>query len=472
MKKSWIFFMVLVIVLCSLPQAPARAASAPPPTWQEHWFEHKELLKLAYYNDEVAVYVDDDIDPNQIGWIYSTAADVWRYTKQTYGSMGGDGRLYVIVHNKKYSGGHPGYAYNADHDYRNVIDIGGSDFKSPSGWNLDILVHEVAHIVEFAANDTKGSPAFRLWGDSKWAEIYQYDVYKALGLNSEAQRIYNSFTSKAENFPQAGTYWFKNWYYPIYSNYGEKQVLNRYFQLLAQHYPKNSSGQYTRNMNMGEYVHFMSGAAKADLKSRAVTAFGWPSEFESQYQAARREFPQVTYGDTISEGAIFYGNANYGGYAVALGAGSYNYNEMVAAGIANDTLSSLKVTPGIKVTLYEHLNFGGAQRVITSDTASLGDFNDKTSSLKIERIPVVYIDANYKGAAVGLDVGSYSVSDLVAKGIPNDSISSLKVPSGYKVTLYEHGDFRGATKVLLGDTSYLGNDFNDKTSSIKVERTS
>lgn len=474
MKKSLALLVALVMVLCSLPQAPASAASAPPSTWQEHWFEHKELLKLAYYDDEVAVYFDDDINANQASWIYSTAANVWKYTKQTYGSMGGDGRLYVIVHNKKYSGGHPGYAYNADHDYRSVIDIGGSDFSSASGWNLDILVHEIAHIVEFAANDTKGSPAFKLWGDSKWAEIYQYDVYQALGYDSEAERIYDSFTSKAESFPQAGTYWFKNWYYPVYNNYGNNQVLTRYFQLLAQYFPKNSSGYFTRDMNMGEYVHFMSGAARADLKSLAASTFGWTNDYESQYQAARQEFSQITYGGdvTISEGAIFYGDANYGGFAVALEAGSYNYNEMVEAGILNDKLSSVKVTPGIKVTLYVDANFGGAQMVITSDTAHLGDFNDKTSSIKIEKMPTFYVDANYKGTSISLEAGSYNVNDLIAKGIANDSISSVKVPSGYKITLYEHADFQGATKELLADTSYLGNDFNDKTSSIKVEKVS
>ncbi|RRJ67645.1 hypothetical protein EHV15_18345 [Paenibacillus oralis] len=472
MKKLFALLMALVMIFGFLPQTPANAASAPPSTWQEHWFEHKELLKLAYYDDEVAVYFDDDINPNQANWIYSTAADVWRYTKQTYGPMGGDGRLYVVVHNKKYSGGHPGYYYNADHDYRNVIDIGGSDFSSRGGWNLDILVHEIAHIVEFAANGAKGSPAFRLWGDSKWAEIYQYDVYKALGYDSEAKRIYNSFISTSENFPRAGTYWFKNWFYPVYDNYGKNQALTRFFQLLAQYFPRNSAGYFTRDLNMGEYVHFMSGAAKADLKSLASGAFGWTNEYESQYQAARKEFPQISYGGdvTISEGAVFYGDANYGGFAVALGVGTYNYNEMIKAGIPNDKLSSVKVTPGIKVTLYEDANFGGGKVVITSDTAYLGDFNDKTSSLKVERIPAFYVDANYKGNSVSLEAGSYNVADLIAKGIPNDSISSVKVPSGYKVTLYEHKDFQGASKVLLADTSYVGDDFNDKTSSIKIER--
>ncbi|RAL24615.1 hypothetical protein DL897_08810 [Thermoflavimicrobium daqui] len=37
------------------------------------------------------------------------------------------------------------------------------------------------------------------------------------------------------------------------------------------------------------------------------------------------------------------------------------------------------------------------------------------------------------------------------------------------VTLYEHANFQGRAKRFCGDTSYVGNDFNDIASSVKVD---
>ncbi len=444
-----------------------QAADVPPSTWQEHWFEHNQLLKLVYYNDDVAVYFDNDINAGNAQWIYPFVTDVWRYTKQTYGDMNGGGRLYVVIHNK-YPGGHPAYYYDSSHDYRNVIDVGGSDFSSKSNWNIDAIVHEIGHIVESTTNGAKGSPTFDIWKDSKWCEIYQYDVYKALGMTSDADRLYNSFINKTDSFPQSGTAWFKNWYYPIYSSYGNSKVLSDYFKLLSQYYPKNSSGYYTRSLNMGEYVHFMSKAAGVDLKSLASNAFGWNSTYESQYQAAKNEFP-FTYGNTY--GATFYEDANYGGWSVSLRPGRYDTGDLASLGIPNDKISSVKITSGLKVTLYENIGFGGQSKTITGDTSSLPDFNDKTSSIVIEAAsaPVFYSDANFAGKSITLSEGSYNMNDLESRGLSNDTLSSVRVPFGYKVTLFNDIDYGGNAVVLLADSSGLG-DFNDETTSIKVEK--
>ena len=50
-----------------------------------------------------------------------------------------------------------------------------------------MITHEIGHIVESCAFNTLESPAYPIWGDSKWAEIFQYDVYKALGWSEKAQ---------------------------------------------------------------------------------------------------------------------------------------------------------------------------------------------------------------------------------------------------------------------------------------------
>ena len=326
--------------------------------------------------------------------------------------------------------------------------------------------------------------------------------------------------------------------------------------------------------------------------------------------------------------ATLYEHSNYGGRAVSLEEGSYDYKDILAKGIVNDQISSLRVSNGYKVTIYDDEGFKGKSKEFTGDASYVGDeMNDKTSSIKIEKInnqtstttsyntvklpngkysikavanekyvaaenggndPIVanrdnysgswetfyivnnddgtvsikadannkyvcavldeenqltprsdsistwekfkiykindseygirsaenrkyvkadldnggkliagsdsiagaweafniekvgdttndnvatfYENSNYGGWSVSLPEGTYNYRDIIAKGIKNDAISSLKVNSGYKVTLYNDEGFNGTSKAFTGDASYVGNEMNDKTSSIKIEK--
>ncbi|RQO69833.1 hypothetical protein DBR43_17420 [Pedobacter sp. KBW06] len=273
-------------------------AGAPPKTWKEHWFDHTQDLTRVFYDDDLAVYYDGDVDKS-ITWPFKYVGDVWRYTKKTYGGHGPDTRLYAVFHTNKYSGGHPDYYFNSAHDFRNVIDCGPGPWLTQAG-NIDVPTHEVFHIVESATFDTKGSPGFGaypngIWGDSKFSEIYQYDVYLGLKMPEEAQRWYDKIVNGKETFPAANSYWFKDWLFPWYNNYGKTRVLVDFFKLLADNFPKDSNNKYTRKMNWGEYIHFSSGAARTDLKVMATTAFGWKTQWENELVKARLDFPRVTY---------------------------------------------------------------------------------------------------------------------------------------------------------------------------------
>ena len=84
-------------------------------------------------------------------------------------------------------------------------------------------------------------------------------------------------------------------------------------------------------------------------------------------------------------------------------------------------------------------------------------------------VATVYQDCNYGGTAVGLPVGDYDLSAMTSRGIGNDWISSIRVTSGYKVTLYENAGFAGASLVLTADNSCLvGAGWNDRASSMRV----
>ncbi len=80
----------------------------------------------------------------------------------------------------------------------------------------------------------------------------------------------------------------------------------------------------------------------------------------------------------------------------------------------------------------------------------------------------VYRDSDFSGGSFTLARGSYNPQDLSARGM-NDSISSLRVPAGYTVTVYDD-TFSGASAVYTaGNVSYVGNALNDKISSIVIQ---
>src|SRR6185369_9309439 len=83
-----------------------------------------------------------------------------------------------------------------------------------------------------------------------------------------------------------------------------------------------------------------------------------------------------------------------------------------------------------------------------------------------------YSSVNYTGTAgQKLAKGTYTLSQLAAKGIANDSASSVKIPSGWKVTIYQNDNFGGTSWVLTSDTSsFTGiSGLNDAMSSCKIE---
>ncbi|WP_222430767.1 glycosyl hydrolase family 95 catalytic domain-containing protein [Cohnella terricola] len=77
----------------------------------------------------------------------------------------------------------------------------------------------------------------------------------------------------------------------------------------------------------------------------------------------------------------FYPDANYGGKGVSLPPGSYNITQMQAAGIANDSISSIRVPAGVTVVAYADGAFDGQSWTFTADNPNLAATgNDKVIS--------------------------------------------------------------------------------------------
>ena len=117
---------------------------------------------------------------------------------------------------------------------------------------------------------------------------------------------------------------------------------------------------------------------------------------------------------------------------------------------------------------------GGFVWVYNDETWDLNDWATRMNRIfgsyytAQNSVVTVYSDMNYGGYAVGLPLGEHDMAALAAYGIINDDISSLKVPSGYKVTLYDNSGFGGDSRTYTSDASYVGDDFNDRCTSIKV----
>lgn len=84
--------------------------------------------------------------------------------------------------------------------------------------------------------------------------------------------------------------------------------------------------------------------------------------------------------------ATFYSGGDYHGYPLGLGIGSYNYQQLKDLGLRNDTLSSVRMPPGLKAVIWNSGDFKGEHYEIIADNSNLKSigFNDKTSSIEVK----------------------------------------------------------------------------------------
>ncbi len=81
---------------------------------------------------------------------------------------------------------------------------------------------------------------------------------------------------------------------------------------------------------------------------------------------------------------------------------------------------------------------------------------------------VFYEDVGFSGAAVLLNPGDYTKADLERAGIRDNWVSSLRMPTGWTVEVFEDDHFNGSRWVYKGDTSHFTPEANDKMSSVRI----
>jgi hypothetical protein len=174
----------------------------------------------------------------------------------------------------------------------------------------------------------------------------------------------------------------------------------------------------------------------------------------------------------VTEGVIVYEGENFTGDFSILRPGKYGADSL---GIANDKMRSFQIIGDLTLILYKNSDFSGERLGFWGESrsaSSLGSngFNDAVSSIKIARgtpKAIIYSEKDYTGSAEFLlEAGDYNLDKL---GIDNDSLSSLRVFPGNSVTLYEHSNFGGEQLTFTSSVAYVGDNWNEKASSIRVK---
>lgn len=116
--------------------------------------------------------------------------------------------------------------------------------------------------------------------------------------------------------------------------------------------------------------------------------------------------------------ARVYSEENYGGYSVALPEGTYYVADIAVWGITKNDICSVQLTDGYKVTFYTNLTCGGKGKTFEETTSTLGVYNNKVCSIKIEAIDNAITDVKSTNTTdTYYDLQGRRLSEAPEKGI-------------------------------------------------------
>lgn len=262
------------------------------------------------------------------------------------------------------------------------------------------------------------------------------------------------------------------------------------------------AGQISSGCALYEHSNFQGGNLYFDANqtSASLNSAGWNDKASSvavspgctlevfqhdNYQGNRQVYTQdvanvgQAWNDQISsikctcayqlyEPCKMYEHNNFGGrfFAVQPNAKIANLGQQQW----NDIASSVQVPNGCQLTVWQHVNFAGESENYASGAyASVGSkWNDQISSAACSCAPIacqMYEHPNFQGTVFVLRANT--TTTYVGNQF-NDRASSVKVNQGCHLEAYQHGDFAGES-VTIGQGEYesVGNKWNDVISSAK-----
>jgi hypothetical protein len=298
----------------------SKPANSVPMTWKEGgWPWHNRTLSFRAGTDQVAVFFDSDMVAQDSGdWLRGFVEPLWNYQRKIYGTFGPTNQLWVFGHKSlgRWASSPHWSSYKAYHSVSDVSFDTIWNSNNPNAADLMLfkhfVTHEMGHFVECSSNSVEAEEGrcsvANQWGDSKFMEIFQYDLYRGAGYTAEAADAFSRASASSNTVNgippnTTGVHWFNDFFYPIYRDHGGAQTLARYWQLTRQYFPKDGS-YYSRPMTFGEMLHFMSGAARTALRTPGVgngglayVAFNkpWDPQWDTELAQAQAAFPDITY---------------------------------------------------------------------------------------------------------------------------------------------------------------------------------
>ena len=151
---------------------------------------------------------------------------------------------------------------------------------------------------------------------------------------------------------------------------------------------------------------------------------------------------------------------------IDLGIGSYNQNFLNT--LPDPNFKSVLVPRGLKITLLGEQGFRGHTRSMSADTPVIpesdGNSPEPINSMIIEPVATFYEHPDFQGKSVALGMGR---TNLDKTEIGENTLSSLRVPSGVMVTLYERRDYEGERRVYFEDSDSLP-EWGDRARSVEI----
>lgn len=180
--------------------------------------------------------------------------------------------------------------------------------------------------------------------------------------------------------------------------------------------------------------------------------------------------------------AAFFVDDQYRGQCVVLGIG--DYPTAASIGLPNDSITSIRLGPGTQVYACRDHYFQGTCELIVGSDPSLGDNavgNDTITSLRVQPagastscVPgpnqvAFFIDANFSGGCQLRGIGNYPTYQSI--GLPNDSISSLRLGAGAQAIVCSDVNYVGTCELFVNDVPNMSGTGigNDEISSARVQ---
>lgn len=264
---------------------------SPPRAMVESWGGYSEKVNRQILINGVGVFYDADVD-REIEWPLSFYGKIWPEILSKYGFFGNGASLHVVGHGDAAAPTFSGNYLQTETENKNVIDLPITELEL-TAQTSDLSLKLLGQLVEGGNNRANGAPATTVWGES-FVEIFTYDMYMALDLEADAERVKTAYLESTSNLPVAGTNWFQDWLLPIYENYNGIGIFSNFFSTIAEFYPTNG-GSYVSDFTVGEFIHFWSGAAGDDLQPMFEEAFGWNDTWAQELVIAQAKYPDLPY---------------------------------------------------------------------------------------------------------------------------------------------------------------------------------